>query len=217
MHGASWQEANALAQSLVGAIRCLPPPVRRPAGVGGARHAGRRTRSRRPEARRRGGVRRRRRAAVGRGGGAAAPRVARCPGRRRGNDRRRVVPRRRVRRTDGGTGAHRQRRDLARRQAGLRAGAAVFARASVRSVVVSDRDALAACERFLADHRMLVEPACGASLAVVYGQAPELEGLRSVVIEVVRRRHRHHRPDPGVGVRVRLTSDAAERRNQGTR
>jgi L-serine/L-threonine ammonia-lyase len=37
---------------------------------------------------------------------------------------------------------------------------------------------------FLADHRMLVEPACGASLAAVYGQAPELEGLRSVVIEV---------------------------------
>jgi L-serine/L-threonine ammonia-lyase len=54
----------------------------------------------------------------------------------------------------------------------------------VRSVVVSDRDALAACERFLADHRMLVEPACGASLAAVYGQAPELEGLRSIVIEV---------------------------------
>ena len=54
----------------------------------------------------------------------------------------------------------------------------------VRSVVVSDGDALAACERFLADHRMLVEPACGASLAAVYGQAPELEGLRSVVIEV---------------------------------
>jgi L-serine/L-threonine ammonia-lyase len=54
----------------------------------------------------------------------------------------------------------------------------------VRSVVVSDCDALAACERFLADHRMLVEPACGASLAVAYGQAPELEGFRSVLIEV---------------------------------
>lgn len=36
----------------------------------------------------------------------------------------------------------------------------------VHSVVVSDADALDACERFLADHRMLVEPACGASLAL---------------------------------------------------
>lgn len=40
----------------------------------------------------------------------------------------------------------------------------------VQSIVVEDRDALDACARFLDDHRVLVEPACGASLAVVYGR-----------------------------------------------
>lgn len=38
----------------------------------------------------------------------------------------------------------------------------------VRSLVVSDFDALDACEKFLHDHRILVEPACGAALAAVY-------------------------------------------------
>ena len=54
----------------------------------------------------------------------------------------------------------------------------------IHSVVVSDRSALSACERFLADHRMLVEPACGASLAVAYEDAPELAPYRSVLIVV---------------------------------
>jgi L-serine/L-threonine ammonia-lyase len=54
----------------------------------------------------------------------------------------------------------------------------------IRSVVVSDRSALLACERFLEDHRMLVEPACGASLAVLYDPPPELAGARSVLVEV---------------------------------
>jgi L-serine/L-threonine ammonia-lyase len=40
----------------------------------------------------------------------------------------------------------------------------------VRSVVVSDSEALDACEQLLGDHRVLVEPACGASLAVLYSQ-----------------------------------------------
>ena len=47
----------------------------------------------------------------------------------------------------------------------------------IRSVVVSDRSALSACERFLEDHRILVEPACGASLAMVYENAPELHAF----------------------------------------
>ncbi len=38
----------------------------------------------------------------------------------------------------------------------------------VQSVLVSDASALDACERFLTDHRVLVEPACGASLALAY-------------------------------------------------
>ncbi|OXB36901.1 L-serine ammonia-lyase [Cryptococcus neoformans] len=38
----------------------------------------------------------------------------------------------------------------------------------VRSIVVSDKEALEACLRFLDDERILVEPACGATLAMVY-------------------------------------------------
>lgn len=53
---------------------------------------------------------------------------------------------------------------------------------AIRSVLVSDRSALAACERFLADHRILVEPACGASLAVPYELAGELAGYEDVLI-----------------------------------
>ena len=53
-----------------------------------------------------------------------------------------------------------------------------------RSIVVSDRAAVNACQRFLADHRIVVEPACGASLAVVYDGAPELEEFNSVLIIV---------------------------------
>ncbi|PVZ42735.1 pyridoxal-phosphate dependent enzyme [Pseudomonas sp. CC120222-01a] len=41
----------------------------------------------------------------------------------------------------------------------------------VHSHLVSDRAALEACERFLLDHRVLVEPACGAALAVAYEPA----------------------------------------------
>lgn len=51
----------------------------------------------------------------------------------------------------------------------------------IHSIVVSDQSALAACERFLADHRILVEPACGASLAPLYERAPELEDYASVL------------------------------------
>ncbi|MBN3754368.1 pyridoxal-phosphate dependent enzyme [Paraburkholderia sp. Tr-20389] len=40
----------------------------------------------------------------------------------------------------------------------------------VRCHVVSDLEALEACESFLHDHRVLVEPACGATLAAVYGR-----------------------------------------------
>jgi L-serine/L-threonine ammonia-lyase len=54
----------------------------------------------------------------------------------------------------------------------------------VRSVLVSDRSALAACDRFLADHRVLVEPACGASLALAYENAAALHDLGTVLIIV---------------------------------
>lgn len=52
------------------------------------------------------------------------------------------------------------------------------------SAVVDDHAALEACERFLDDHRILVEPACGASLALAYGQAPALQGFENILIVV---------------------------------
>lgn len=45
----------------------------------------------------------------------------------------------------------------------------------ISSYVMSDAAAVAACVRFANEHRVLVEPACGAALAAVYGAA---EGLR---------------------------------------
>jgi L-serine/L-threonine ammonia-lyase len=54
----------------------------------------------------------------------------------------------------------------------------------VHSLLVSDRSALLACERFLLDHRVQVEPACGASLAVVYEHHPALAGFRCPLVVV---------------------------------
>jgi L-serine/L-threonine ammonia-lyase len=54
----------------------------------------------------------------------------------------------------------------------------------LRSVRVSDSQALRACERFLDDHRLLVEPACGASLALAYEPGAELDGLANVLVIV---------------------------------
>lgn len=41
----------------------------------------------------------------------------------------------------------------------------------IESVVVSDQDSLNACERFLLDHRVLVEPACGAAISLAYNHS----------------------------------------------
>lgn len=54
----------------------------------------------------------------------------------------------------------------------------------ISSVVVSDRRALEACERFLDDHRILVEPACGASLALPYANDPALASFGTVLVVV---------------------------------
>ncbi|MEG2031113.1 MAG: pyridoxal-phosphate dependent enzyme [Janthinobacterium sp.] len=54
----------------------------------------------------------------------------------------------------------------------------------LHSVVVSDRQAVAACQRFIDDHRLVVEPACGAALAAVYGQVPQLAPYASVLVIV---------------------------------
>jgi L-serine/L-threonine ammonia-lyase len=54
----------------------------------------------------------------------------------------------------------------------------------VRSVVVSDRAAVVACRRFMDDHRLLVEPACGAALSLAYDGPSRLEPYHSVLMVV---------------------------------
>ena len=55
---------------------------------------------------------------------------------------------------------------------------------AVDCVVVSDRAAVEACERFLDDHRLLVEPACGAALAVAYGDPARLGRCQRLLVVV---------------------------------
>jgi len=62
---------------------------------------------------------------------------------------------------------------------------------------VTDRAAVEACLRFADEHRVLVEPACGASLSAVYGRAKPLEGLQPIVIIVC----------GGAGVSLRLLDE----------
>jgi L-serine/L-threonine ammonia-lyase len=52
----------------------------------------------------------------------------------------------------------------------------------VTSWLVSDREALDACLRFADETRVLVEPACGAALAAVYGRAAPVAGARSLFV-----------------------------------
>jgi len=55
---------------------------------------------------------------------------------------------------------------------------------TVMPVVVSDREAVDACLSFLDDHRMLVEPACGVSLAPLYGKKLDLNNYKNVLVIV---------------------------------
>ena len=58
--------------------------------------------------------------------------------------------------------------------------------AKVYSKLCTDMESIEAVERFLAEHRFFVEPACGASLAAVYGnQLDDLQlGEGPIVVEV---------------------------------
>jgi L-serine/L-threonine ammonia-lyase len=49
------------------------------------------------------------------------------------------------------------------------------------SITVSDRSAVRACSKFLDDHRVLVEPACGAALSVAYDNHSALAGSSKVL------------------------------------
>ena len=54
----------------------------------------------------------------------------------------------------------------------------------VRSLVVSDQDTVDACLKFVDDHRILVEPACGATLSVLYDQAIQFKPTDQVLVIV---------------------------------
>lgn len=54
----------------------------------------------------------------------------------------------------------------------------------ITPVVVSDHDAVAACLRFMDDHRVVVEPACGAALALAYREEGPLAGFQNVLVIV---------------------------------
>jgi L-serine/L-threonine ammonia-lyase len=58
------------------------------------------------------------------------------------------------------------------------------AQRNIISEVVTDKAALDACFRFLEDHFMLVEPACGVALAPLYGQFPSVLQYDSIVVIV---------------------------------
>ena len=67
------------------------------------------------------------------------------------------------------------------------------------SVVLSDADAIMGVTRFADDHRQLVEPACGVSLAVGYLDHPAIAAAHDVVIVVC----------GGVSVDARMVADWA--------
>jgi L-serine/L-threonine ammonia-lyase len=54
----------------------------------------------------------------------------------------------------------------------------------IYNVVVSDKMAISACEKFIVDQRIVVEPACGAALATVYEQVAEIKAFKSVLVIV---------------------------------
>lgn len=54
----------------------------------------------------------------------------------------------------------------------------------VHNTVVSDREAVSACVSFFDDHRVVVEPACGASLSLVYSNNAKIKRFRSVLVIV---------------------------------
>ncbi|TEA78899.1 pyridoxal-phosphate dependent enzyme [Allopusillimonas ginsengisoli] len=54
----------------------------------------------------------------------------------------------------------------------------------VSPAVVTDRQAVQACRRFIDDHRVLIEPACGASLALVYEASHLLNDYENILVIV---------------------------------
>jgi L-serine/L-threonine ammonia-lyase len=57
-------------------------------------------------------------------------------------------------------------------------------RHAIQPWTVSDRAAVEGCLRFAEDHRILVEPACGAALSMIYDRALPLQNLKTVMVIV---------------------------------
>ncbi|MDQ2995256.1 MAG: pyridoxal-phosphate dependent enzyme [Pseudomonadota bacterium] len=70
----------------------------------------------------------------------------------------------------------------------------------VRSIVVSDNEALSAARAFADDHRVLIEPSSGAALAPIYQQHPALKQFKSVLVVVC----------GGVGISIDLFDEYAQ-------
>lgn len=70
----------------------------------------------------------------------------------------------------------------------------------LKPIQVSDGQAVRACQRFLNDHQLLVEPACGAALATVYERLPALACYSSVLVIVC----------GGVGIDIELLHHYAQ-------
>ncbi|MCX8956343.1 pyridoxal-phosphate dependent enzyme [Erwinia psidii] len=60
----------------------------------------------------------------------------------------------------------------------------VASKLDVRSMLVSDAEALSACRRFLDDHRVLTEPACGVSLSILYDRKIRVNPADNVLVIV---------------------------------
>jgi L-serine/L-threonine ammonia-lyase len=61
---------------------------------------------------------------------------------------------------------------------------ALAAQHPIESVVVSDAEALAGCLELLEAHRVVVEPACGASIAALGADIPTLRNAKNIVVIV---------------------------------
>lgn len=73
----------------------------------------------------------------------------------------------------------------------------------ITPLVVSDYAAVAACKKFVDDHRVLVEPACGAALSVIYDshKIHALSAAKSIVVIVC----------GGVGISIDLLNQYIEK------
>ena len=54
----------------------------------------------------------------------------------------------------------------------------------ITPIIISDQEAQTACEYFAKDHRILIEPASGAALSVVYNKNPALAGFKNILVIV---------------------------------